>query len=325
MPPVPGFDAVIGNPPYQERSGGHLKTRMIWQDFVLRGIGSLADGGTLAMIHPSTWRGAGPTHPPGIEAARNALKRMDMEWLSMTGVKDCGKVFKGVGIAFDAYVARKSPAPGSATEIEGADGEAFSACIGEMDFIPSFRCADLDAILAKEGEERVDFIRSRSKFESRRSWMSEERTEIHRHPCAHAVSRNASLRERNGGRLRLMWSSAKEPETGSPSRAHFGVPKTMFGISQQSGIPHADLEGEYGMTQFVSGIADDPAVLPLIAKAMDSPRFRRAMESVRFSTEDWNRSVIALLRRDFWKEFVDADGDWIDADGNAIGRDGGPP
>ena len=309
MPAEPlKFDAVVANPPYQELKEGNAKTRMIWQDFVLRAIDLLEDGGSLAMIHPSTWRGTGATHPPEIGKARAALKGMDMSWLSMTSVADSGRFFKGVGIAFDHYAARKTDTPGFATGIEGTDGSARRECVKGMDFIPNFHCGDLDRILAKEGEERVDFVYSRVKFESRKMWMSRERKGAFVHPCVHAVSRNAALRGERGGRLKLMWSNARDPKTKNPSRAHFGVPKVIFGKGNQSGIPHADMEGRYGMTQYNAAIADDPGILPLIARAMDGSRFRRAMESVRFTTEEWNPRVIPLLRRDFWKEFVDAGG-----------------
>ena len=67
------FDIVIGNPPYQERKPGNKKSRMIWQDFVLDGIKVLKQGGTLAMIHPPAWRGAGrPTPPPNWNRRRYA-------------------------------------------------------------------------------------------------------------------------------------------------------------------------------------------------------------------------------------------------------------
>lgn len=46
------------------------------------------------------------------------------------------------------------------------------------------------------------------------------------------------------------------------------------------------------------------------------------MRAVRFDTRDWNRFVIPLFRRDFWKDFVDNDGNLIDKYGNLIDRHG---
>ena len=112
----------------------------------------------------------------------------------------------------------------------------------------------------------------------------------------------------------------KEDESGSP--IFFGTPKVIFGVWHESGIPHIDRTGKYGMCQDVVAIADDVDTLDLIARAMDGSRFRRVMDAVKFNTREWNRNVFPLLRKDFWKEFVDEDGNLIDEDGNRIDRKG---
>ena len=295
------FDLVIGNPPYQELKPGNRKSRMIWQDFVLAAIERLERGGTLSMIHPSAWRGTGPTHPSEISDARERLKALRIEWLSMKDSKNCGSVFKGITIPFDVYVARKAD-PGE-TEIEGTDGSAWRASLAGAPFIPNFHCPDLDLILAKEGEERVEFLYHRGVYESRKDSLSETRGSPFVHPCVWTISKRRELADGKGGRLRFMWSDRIERGRGGKP-IHFGVPKAIFGMWNSSGIPYADAEGEYGMTQHAGGIVDDPETVPLIAKAMDSPRFRRVMDAVRFNTEDWNRHVIPLFRKDFWKEFA---------------------
>ena len=76
------------------------------------------------------------------------------------------------------------------------------------------------------------------------------------------------------------------------------------------------------MCQDAVAIADDIDTLDLIARAMDGSRFRRVMDAVKFNTREWNRNVIPLLRKDFWKEFVDDNGNLIDQDGNRIDRKG---
>lgn len=76
------------------------------------------------------------------------------------------------------------------------------------------------------------------------------------------------------------------------------------------------------MCQFAGAIADDIENLPLIAKAMDGSRFREMMNVVQYGTQTWNRFFIEMFHKDFWKEFVNRDGDWIDEDGNLIDRDG---
>ena len=69
-------------------------------------------------------------------------------------------------------------------------------------------------------------------------------------------------------------------------------------------------------------ISDDVANLDVIARVMDGSRFRKMMDAARFNTEDWNRHVIKLFRKDFWKEFVNDDGHLVDEAGSRIDRKG---
>lgn len=250
------FDFVIGNPPYQERKLGYKKPRSIWQDFVLVADRVLKKGGKLAMIHPPAWRNVGPTFPPEIRNVGDMLKSMDMEWLSMTSMEDCAKVFKGKTIPFDVYVARKSNTDGFSTEIEGVDGKTFHACIKEMAFIPNFQCDDVDKMIAKNGDEGLNFLFSTVKFETRKEWMSEVKTKKFCYPCVYSVSADESLRNENGGDLTFYYSSTQTPETKKVYPDHFGVPKVIFGTWQRAGIPHVDFDGAYGMCQDVGAIVE---------------------------------------------------------------------
>ena len=190
------FDIVIGNPPYQA-SGG--TGNPIWQEFVRLALDALDDGGKIAMIHPPAWRAVGRTNSNSMAEIRDLLKNLDMLYLSMTSKRDCGKVFEGKTTPFDVYVALKSNTPKFKTEISGTDGVKFEACIKEMDFVPNFLCNDLDRVLAKEGEDRVDFLYSSSAYEARRPWMSKYEHGDFVHPCVFTVSSDETRRENNGG------------------------------------------------------------------------------------------------------------------------------
>ena len=64
------------------------------------------------------------------------------------------------------------------------------------------------------------------------------------------------------------------------------------------------MKGEYGLTNFVMGIVDKPEYVELIAKAMHTAKFRNMMRTVQSGTCEWNRHIIPMFRKDFWKEFV---------------------
>lgn len=190
------FDIVIGNPPYQA-SGG--TGNPIWQEFVRLALDALDEGGKIAMIHPPAWRAVGRTNSNAMAEIRGSLKSLDMLYLSMTSKKDCGKVFEGKTTPFDVYVALKSDTPEFKTEIRGTDGVKFDACIKEMDFVPNFLCNDLDRVLAKGDEDRVDFLYSSSAYEARRPWMSKYEHGDFVHPCVFTVSSDEARRKSNGG------------------------------------------------------------------------------------------------------------------------------
>ena len=78
----------------------------------------------------------------------------------------------------------------------------------------------------------------------------------------------------------------------------------IFNDYQNSGKPYADVSGEHGLIDHAVAIVDDSSVVPMITKAMDSDRFRNFMKAWRFTTCEWNVGIISLLRKDFWKEFV---------------------
>ena len=295
------FDMVIGNPPYQESANSGTP---IWQHFTLLGLRILGDGGTLALIHPPAWRAFGPTNASSIAEVREAMREVDLEWISMTSKRDCTKTFPGISIPFDCYVARKADTLGFETEIEGVDSRTFRFRAKEAPFIPNHDCPDLDLILAGEGEERVDWLQSNVAYGESKEWMSREKEGDFVHPCVYSVSRNRKFADERGGRPTLRWSS-RISEDGDGNPIHFGTPKVIFGTWHESGIPLIDAEGEYGLCADAAGIAADPEDLPMIAKAMDSDRFRHAMGAARFTTRDWNRNVMPLLRKDFWKIILD--------------------
>ena len=54
---IDGFDAVIGNPPYNDNSGNKGKGHTLWDKFTLVSINTwLKTNGYLVYVHPRSWR-----------------------------------------------------------------------------------------------------------------------------------------------------------------------------------------------------------------------------------------------------------------------------
>ena len=187
-----------------------------------------------------------------------------------------------------------------------------------MDYIPNFRSDLFKRLLAQNEGERVHFIYSSAKYESRKEWMHDktnEKTRKHVYPCVYNISKK-------DGSFTFRYSrTTKNMMKKDDGRPHFGVPKVIFGVGQQTGIPIVDEKGKYGMCQYAAAIHDESKNLPLIAKAMNGKRFRDVMNAVQYNTQMWNRFFIEMFRKDFWKEFVDESGNLIDENGNVILED----
>ena len=289
------FDLVIGNPPYQ--SGAGTRTS-IWHEFVLRGIGMLREGGKIAMIHPANWRGCGRTQLKRMQELRSAMRgSLDMEWLSIHGHADGMKLF-GAATRFDVHVSALGSTPGFVTSIRGEDGSEYRECIKEGEFVANFKSAALEGMIAAEGEERVNLLYDPGPYHNGNRSMQGETLPPDGefvHPCVYAILRSGELQIRHSSRI-------ARDAGGKP--VHFGVPKVIFGLWHGAGVPYVDAEGKYGMTDTAGAIADDPEVLPQIAKAMDSEGFREAMKATKFGDREWNWNVMKLFRRDFWRDFA---------------------
>jgi len=75
------FDVVIGNPPYQGRSGNKGAGNTLWDKFVEVGNGLVSDGGSMAFIHPSLWR------KPG-HSLRKIIMSNQIDYLEIHDEKD---------------------------------------------------------------------------------------------------------------------------------------------------------------------------------------------------------------------------------------------
>ena len=287
------FDVVIGNPPYSK--GGSMG--VIWQNFALQALEVLNPNGYVAMIHPSRWRGPGKTVPKTIGELREKMRSLDLLWLALHGTADGQKYFKA-GTRFDMYVARNSNTPKLQTKIRGEDNKYFNMDAKISSFIPNRNSKILD-IIAKEGEKTIDWVRcySYGTHGTVKDGAKKERTEEYCYPCVYSISKR-------DGSLKIYYAREKKKDEKGAYK-HFGIPKVIVSVWQSSGIPYVDATGEYGMCQDIGGIADEIETLPLIAKAMHSNQFRKMMSSVQFTTREWDRNIIKLFRKDFWKEFVD--------------------
>ena len=273
------FDVVVGNPPYQSTSGNKGKGNILWDKFVAKADEQLVnDGGFICLVHPSLWR------KPNHELQKHFMQN-DLRYLEIHDEKDGQKTF-GANTRYDWYVLRKGASTGK-TAIKGQDGKLVEIDLRKWEFIPNFDFQLVKKLLAENPKDRVEILHSESAYESRKEWMSVEKTTSHKHPVVYMVKMDNTPITR--------WSSRTD-------RGHYGVPKVIFGLASSQGA-FVDETGAYGMTQWAGAIVDTPKNLPKIAQALTSDAFRNFCLAISLRHEV-NVKALRFFRKDFWKEFA---------------------
>lgn len=283
---IDGFDAVIGNPPYN--SSGYTATgNTIWQDFTKKSINKwLRPKGYLLFVHPPGWRKPNTERGKFTKMFDLMTTQNQMLYLEIHGIKDGQKVFN-CGTRYDWYLIEKTNQYKN-TIIVDENGKQNEINLSELSWLPNSNILEINKILAKKDDERCPIIQSMSAYEPRKKWMSSTETQEFKYPCVHSTPKSG---------IRYMYSKVND-------RGHFGVSKVIFG---DSGIykPLIDMKGEYGMTQHSMAIqVDNLEEATYISKVIESDKFDKIIQSCLYSSYaiDWN--IFKEFKKDFWKEFI---------------------
>ncbi len=280
------FDAIVGNPPYQEKVGPN-KTESLWNKFVKKGIEICKDGGYISLIHPNGWRNIEGKY----KDIQQLIKEKNLIYLSINSVEVGQKTFNAI-TPFDWYIIQNTENKGNST-IKFQDGTTKVINISELEIIPNFIFDEVISLFAKDGEEKVDIIFSFSDYETRKKHMSKVNSGEFTYPCVYSILGNGSAN--------FMYSSTNQ-------KGHFGVPKLILGNGTNP-TSLIDSMGEFGLTQFAFGIVDTPENLPKIERALKSEKFQRINKSTKYVATAGNPlvyyKIVSSFRKDFWKEFID--------------------
>jgi hypothetical protein len=272
------FDIVIANPPYNDDTGNKGTGHNIWKNFVEVGIEKwLKPGGYLLYVNPSVWRQL--DHP--------LLKKMmenQLVYLEIHNFDDGQKTFK-CSTRYDWYLLKKTPYTES-TIIKDEEGIVQTVDLRKWSFIPNMRFSDIESLCAQKGEPTLEIIHSESDYEVRRKWMSRVKTETHIHPVVLSIKKE--------GELALSWSSIT-------SKGHYGIPKFIF--TNGAGFC-SDIKGEYGISQWGSGIVDVPENIPLIDRVFRNPKFVEIKKAIQVDSSNYNIKIMRLFKKDFWRKFL---------------------
>jgi predicted RNA methylase len=296
MEAIMKFDFVVMNPPYHTKSDKNDdKTQAIWPGFVKKAFSICKENGFVVSIHPSGWRDVRGM----FEETKDLLLSKCIKYLEMHDMNDGVKTF-GEQTNYDWYVAKNTfgnSSNGEKTHVKGQDGTEYDIDIPKLNFVPSRLFNEILCLLAKDGETRTEVLYDRTAYGSDKKNVSKEKHDEFKYPCIYSIKM---------GDIPTLWYSSNN------DNGHFGVPKFIWGNGVCTSIGSiVDADGEYGLTQFGYAIVDSKENLPLIKKAFDSARFKEIMKACPNQNNNINRKVIELFRKDFWKEFVDENGNEI--------------
>jgi len=282
-----GFDAVIGNPPYNS-SGDTATGNTIWQNFTKKSLNEwLLPNGYLLFVHPPGWRKPNTERGKFTKMFDLMTKENQMLYLEIHGIKDGQKVFH-CGTRYDWYLIQKTNQYKNTVILDG-DGNKNEINLCELSWLPNSNIIEINKLLAKKDDERCPIMYDRTAYGAdKKDRVSSKETNVFKYPCIHSTPKAG---------IRYMYSSVND-------RGHFGVSKVIFG---DSGIykPVIDMEGKYGMTQHSMAIqVDNLEEATYISKVIESDKFDKIIQSCLYSSYaiDWN--IFKEFKKDFWKEFI---------------------
>ncbi len=225
-----GFDAVVGNPPYNSNGIGKGGVNM-WQEFVKQSINKWINTfGYLLYVHPCGWR-----KPEGLKSYTSGLfnlmtKENTMIKLKIRNTKHGMKTFK-CGTRYDWYLLKKEVNNNLETIVIDEENIEWKLKLYEMSWLANMKFNEIKKVFTNDENNKITII-SNSSYHATRYYINNLKTEKFKYPLIHSTPKSG---------VRYMYSSIND-------KGHFGVSKVIFG---ESGIYDViiDKKGEFGMTQ----------------------------------------------------------------------------
>lgn len=278
-----GFNAVIGNPPYNS-SGNTGTGNTIWQLFTKKALDEwLLRKGYLVFVHPSGWRK--PCYQKSQLKGLFNLMTTDnyMMCLSIHGIKDGQRIFK-CGTRYDFYVIQRTDKINK-TIITDEVNNTCEILLSDYEWLPNRNIEKVLNLISNNKENNLRAFMD-SSYHAIRDYVSDTQDDTFKYPLVHSTPKSG---------IRYKYSSRND-------KGHFGIPKIIFG---EAGINHVvlDIDGQYGMTQGAIGIViDTKEEGEIISKALMTDEFKDILNSCSWGNFRIDWQLITFIRKDFWRE-----------------------
>jgi hypothetical protein len=284
-----GFDAVIGNPPYQSsNSKGTGTGTPIWNVFVKKSLNLwLIDNGYLCFVHPAGWR----KHTESGHF-KNLYKIMThenyMRYLEIHDTKDGMKNFN-CGTRYDWYILQKTNII-KKTKIKNENGIIENVKLNDTIFCPNFDIEYFNNNL-KYTNKNLEVLRTcnyHSYTSKKKGVISDKETTKYKYKVVHGISRNG---------IKYKYSINNEKNS-------FGISKIIIPDTLSFNGVVLDKKGEYGTTEHMLYIKiNNKDDIKKMMNAFESKKFKTMLNSLVLSNFQLDYKILSLLKNDFWKEF----------------------
>jgi hypothetical protein len=273
---VQGFDAVIGNPPYNNSCGNKGQGNTLWDKFVDKSLNSwLKKDGYLVFVHPQGWRQL--NNKIGLQMLSKQLL-----YLNMNDVNEGVHVFR-CSTTFDYYVLQNCDVHKD-TLVNDYKNNEYNYNLSNMKFVPNHSIVQVNKYI--DYSDKHGIIKDRSIYGTEKKWMSKTKNEIFKYPCVYSINKNNEISFR--------YSNVND-------KGHFGISK--FIISNGSGF-YKDIEGQYGCTEWSYYIKCNQDDMDNIEKCLNSDEFKNLIDAVKLTSNKYNYSILQYLKYRFWCEFI---------------------
>lgn len=282
---IKGFDAIIGNPPYNAH--GNIGTgNTIWQEFTKKSLNNfLVKKGYLLFVHPPGWRKPASIRGKFYGLFELMTKINQMIFLSINDINKGKEVFK-CGTRYDWYLIKKIKKK-SHTIIIDENNNKTDINMSEFNWLPNSNIELIKKITNNKNKCNIICDFSYSRLDKK--IVSKEKTEEFKYPLIYLTPLKG---------IRYMYSKVN-------NKGHFNIPKVIIG---ETGMDNAinDYKGKYGMTQDSFGIIiKNKKEGEKIINAIKTDKFKNLIKkSCSWSNFRIDWRLFKDLNKNFWEEFI---------------------
>lgn len=290
------FDIIMGNPPYNK-----IKTP-IWNIFINDSFKNLNKNGYLLFVTPSGWRDiSGEFH-----SVKDNIYQRNLLILKIHNEKDGLKTFN-CETRFDIILVENKNVEETTTEIYYQNIENPDVInIKKLSFIPNGNINFIKKLLANEKEEKVNLLYDSCSYHTQKDWIKDDEDKVYKHKCIYTINSN-SMPTFKYSRIKYI-KDIKQIENKCLVKniEHFGNSKLIWSNGRITSIGcYIDKKGLYGLTQFAYAILEsDINILNKLKNVFLSKKFKNVMEDCAVTQQSINYKIIALFKKDFYKNFI---------------------